>query len=167
MRSLHLVLLGPPRTKKTSQRVVWLKRKNTAPGQKQQFPKILPSEQYEHWFKNVMTYAPIINRQVANMGIALPITGPVGVTALFFREANQGDLTGFMQAVADAIQTPVERHGKQVRNGLGIIEDDAQIVSWDGSRLLKDAANPRIELDVVQLQGSLLDTEPELAEATL
>ena len=50
---------------------------------------------------------------------------------------------------------------KLIRKGAGIIEDDVQIVSWDGSRLAKDAARPRIEVTVfvVEPEQAALDLQ--------
>ncbi len=64
----------------------------------------------------------------------VPFTVPVNGCALFYREALTGDAVGYYQALADALQ--------EAR----IVENDKLIVSWDGSRLLKDAATPRVEV---------------------
>jgi hypothetical protein len=39
---------------------------------------------------------------------------------------------------------------KRSRTGLGLILDDKQIVSWDGSRLLIDRDRPRVELTLTE-----------------
>lgn len=52
--------------------------------------------------------------------------------------------------------THPHREGKKVRDGLGIITDDSLIQHWDGSRLLKDANKPRVELSI-----EILPTGPE------
>lgn len=164
MKALHLILPGIPMTKKTSQRIIRF-------GRNREFVKVMPSEQFCAWFDDLMKFGGQIRREAERAGFVLPIAGPVEVTATVYRKTNTGDLLGYLQSVGDAIQARIERDEydqkkqrdvrKLVRDGLGIIQDDKQIASWDGSRLLKDAANPRIELDVVQLQGSLLDTEPD------
>jgi hypothetical protein len=41
---------------------------------------------------------------------------------------------GYYQGLADLLESR------------GILANDKHIVSWDGSRLLKDAARPRVEL---------------------
>lgn len=61
------------------------------------------------------------------------------------------------------------REGKKVRDGLGIITDDRLIQHWDGSRLLKDAAQPRVELAIEILpvgpeQPALFDQDTELED---
>ncbi|SRR6266568_3945004 len=55
--------------------------------------------------------------------------------AYFFRDVDgPGDAVGYYQGLADLLQ---------VRE---VIEDDKWLVSWDGSRLYLDPANPRVEV---------------------
>jgi hypothetical protein len=61
--------------------------------------------------------------------------------ALFYRARDAGDANGFYQAAADFLQH------------VGILKNDALIRDWDGSRLLKDPANPRIEIRLTQLMA--------------
>jgi Holliday junction resolvase RusA-like endonuclease len=68
-----------------------------------------------------------------------PFATPVHCRALFYRRAEIGDLVGFQQALGDALQ-----EGR-------IIQDDRLIASWDGTRLLKDAKNPRIEVEIEEI----------------
>lgn len=120
MRPLRLVVPGIPRTKKNSGRIV--------PRGGQHI--ILPSKAWESWCKAV---TPLLRG--AMMGARLPpITRPLNCAALFYRDALRGDACGFYQGLADLLQ-----HG-------GVVADDKYIVSWDGSRLLKDASRPRVEL---------------------
>jgi hypothetical protein len=136
---------GPPRTKKTSQRIVQIKAKGGGRG----FTKILPSEAFMEWFKRAMQYAPLIRAQLARAGVRLPITAFVQVRATFYRDRDSGDLLGYEQALADWLQAPkINERGKLIRQGAGVIADDVQIRSWDGSRLSKDAACPRIEVEL-------------------
>ena len=138
---VQFTLSGAPRTKKTHQRIVRMGK----------FSKILPSEQYQAWFGSVLWQGQTITRRLTAGGAVLPLLGPVTVKALIYREANTGDACGYYQAIGDAIQGPIIRNGKQTRDGLGIIQDDRQIANWDGSKLLKDAKNPRIEITVETL----------------
>jgi len=153
--TIRITLHSPPRTKKNSAQII--------PGMKHQM--LVPSAAYTEWFKEVLKQRPLIQQQLA--GIA-PIDKPVAIAATVYREALQGDWTGYVEAIADAIQEEVwscEGCGKRAttakpsacvhcghwkvkrtRKGLGIILDDKQIVHWDGTRLAKDAKNPRIEL---------------------
>jgi len=137
--TLSFTIPGAPRTKKTSPRVF--------PGHR--FPRVLPSEAHEAWFSEAMSHAQQIRARLRQDGAQLPLTGPVEVTALFYREnAVEGDLTGYMQALGDWLQQP--RHQPK-RNGAGIIGDDRQIHSWDGTRKAMDRAAPRIEVTIREL----------------
>ena len=113
--SITMVLNGPPRTKKNSSRV---------------FGGIpLPSEAFIEWNALVQ---PQLAIERSKAKCRLPITTPVNARALFYRKTLVGDACNFYQALADALQ-----EGR-------IVEDDRLIVSWDGSRLLKDSENPRV-----------------------
>ena len=131
------------------------------------FNKILPSEAHEEWFKQAMQYAPLIVGQLRRAGVELPITEGVKIEAIFYRDANRGDLTGYMQGLADWMQAPgyskpTAKHPipKQIRTGAGIIRDDVQILSWGDSHLEIDRKNPRIEVTVFPVAPS----QPEMFE---
>lgn len=120
---LHCVVPGVPRTKKTSNRIV----------RAGAFHKVLPSKAFQVWnemaqihLARVRSASPIWLRD--SRGFTL------NCRALIYRDALRGDAVGFYQAIADALQDS------------GLIENDKLIVSWDGSRLLKDAKNPRVEI---------------------
>ena len=81
------------------------------------------------WLAKVRTGCPF----------GLPLGTPVHVSALFYRHADVGDLNGYQQALGDALE-----QGR-------IIANDKLIHSWDGTRLLKDAARPRIEVQITEL----------------
>jgi hypothetical protein len=120
MTQLALTIWGVPRTKKNSGRIVPRGRRHI----------ILPSEAWETWCKQVV---PQIRQALAGAGMQ-PIAHPVNCRALFYRDALRGDPVGFYQGLADLLE-----HG-------GVVANDKWIVSWDGSRLLKDAERPRVEL---------------------
>jgi len=61
---------------------------------------------------------------------------PVHVKALFYRDADRGDLCGYQQAGGDALEAA------------GVVSNDKIIDSWDGSRRLIDRQNPRVEIEV-------------------
>lgn len=129
---LSFTIPGPPRTKKTSNRIVRCGK----------FPKVLPSKAFEEW--NRMAQIRLRARgALAVLGsggceiskeLCLPLEVPVNCRALFYRERMTGDAVGYYQALADALEEA------------GIVENDRLVVSWDGSRMLKDAANPRVEV---------------------
>ncbi len=127
---------GAPRTKKTSPQIVQAMGRAV----------LVPSEAHKRWFRVAMMSAPIIRTKLIDQGVPLPLRNQVSISALFFRQTNTGDAVGYYQALGDYIQAPRHKNGKTTRRGAGLINDDRQIRDWDGSRLLKDADNPRIEV---------------------
>jgi hypothetical protein len=130
---MRFVIVGPPRTKKTSNRIVRVGR----------FRKILPSEAHERWFKTALPQARI---HAARMRLAAgddyePYE-PVNVKATFYRDAERGDAVGYYQALADLLERS------------GIVKNDRLIRSWDGSRLAVDKRDPRIEFEITPAQGT-------------
>lgn len=73
-----------------------------------------------------------------------PISTPVGIRALIYRDRAVGDVQGFQQAIGDYLQ--LEK--------VGVLANDRLIEHWDGTRRLKDAAHPRIELEITVLDVS-------------
>ena len=134
--TVTFTIVGPPRTKKTSAQIVQAMGRAV----------LVPSEAHKKWFRVAMMSAPIIRTKLIDQGIPLPLRNEVSIAALFYRERNTGDAVGYYQALGDYIQAPRHRNGKTTRRGAGIIDDDRQIRDWDGSRLWKDADNPRIEV---------------------
>ena len=65
---------------------------------------------------------------------------PVNMTALIYREKNVGDALNYLEAIADALERA------------GVVKNDRLIVSFDGSRLLKDADRPRVEVVLTTLE---------------
>lgn len=114
-------LSGPARTKKTSNRLVF------AGGR----PRVLPSAPFEKWNKSAQMQ---LAKWKSENNHTQPIEVSVNCRARFFLEASRGDAVGYYQALADALQEA------------GIVKNDSQLKSWDGSRLFKDAYKPRIEL---------------------
>lgn len=130
---LRLIIYGAPRTKKTSNRIV---RIGKGP---RSFTKILPSKAHEEWFYKALPQAVSArNRTFAT---------DVRVTALIYRESYAGDLVGYLQAIGDLLERS------------GILENDRLITSWDGSRLLKDSAVPRVEIEITEISGAQLGLE--------
>ena len=139
-------IYGPPRTKKTHGRIVTL----TPKGQKREYCHqckrqfgrqiILPSDQYTTWEGEALAQMPLIRSKLAAAGVSLPVVGLVSIEARIYREANIGDTAGFIQAIGDMLQRA------------GILENDVQIEDWDGTRRLKDATNPRVEIFITVLE---------------
>lgn len=124
----RFTLYGSPRTKKNHSRVIRLNGKGGT--------RILPSEAHERWFGMAMPQARLVAAR-----LRVPICEPVAVEALFYRDRAQGDLVGYLQALGDLLEAAC------------IIENDRLIASWDGSRLLKDAVQPRIEVVISRVAG--------------
>lgn len=117
------VLYGPPRTKKTSNRVVF--RGGT--------PKVLPSAAWCAWLDAL--------RETGQLSPSEPLPDvPYRCRALFWRDADRGDLVGFQQGLADVLEEG------------GVISNDKWIQSWDGSRLLVDRACPRVEVTLTPIE---------------
>lgn len=105
----------------------WLKNRDSALPR----PMMLPSANYQIWHHGATKAAlPVLEK----LRTYLPITTAVHVLAKVYREADQGDWCGYMQGIGDWME-----HA-------GVLLNDRQIASWDGSRLYKDADNPRVEL---------------------
>ena len=65
--------------------------------------------------------------------------------AFYLADMRIGDLHAYEQALADAMESS------------GLIDNDKQIASWDGSRRYLDRKNPRVEFEIVDFDG-----EPEV-----
>lgn len=130
---IRLIISGPPRTKKTSNRLVM------AGGR----PRVLPSAAWSTWTKSARITVdglPVSwsGKLSIETGKGLLGAVPLNCAALFYRDARRGDAVGFYQGLADLLEKR------------GIIPNDACLVSWDGSRLLLDRQNPRVELTLTE-----------------
>ena len=111
---------GNPVTKKNSQRI-FVNRKTGK-------PFVKPSEQYEAYAETAGWYIPKEG-----------INSPVNVKCLYFMEnLRRVDLVNLLEATCDIL----------VKYGC-LIDDDSKIVaSHDGSRVLLDRKNPRVEITI-------------------
>lgn len=125
--TLRFTIPGAPRTKKNH-------------GWRTKSGHQMPSRAFTQWNKDAQWSLALIPREQLVYGRRLPLKETVNCSALFYRDAERGDAVGYYQALADALEEA------------GIVENDSLIVSWDGSRMLKDKENPRIEvrLEVVR-----------------
>lgn len=119
---MRFTIEGPPRTKKTSNRLVTRKRDG------RQF--VIPSAANASWTKAAVMQL----RTQCQVPPRLDI--PVNLTAVVYREKNLGDLIGYLQAIADALESAE------------VVTNDRLIVSFDGSRMLKDPSRPRVEITI-------------------
>ncbi len=134
-QALTLTIPGAPMTKKNHPQIV-----NTGEGRR---PLLLPSPEWRAYEKDCLKRMSDFVRQTAGY---LPINYAVGVKALFYRQANTGDLNNYQAGLADLLQKAE------------ILSNDSLIESWDGSRKLKDAIRPRVEIEIKRFgiaQGSL------------
>ena len=119
---MRLIIVGAPRTKKNH-------------GFRTQRGHQMPSAAYAAWDR-------IAQIQLAQFRASMPVsvlcTVPVNVRALFYRQTLTGDAVGYYQALADTLEKG------------GIVQNDRLIESWDGSRLLKDADHPRVEIEITE-----------------
>lgn len=122
----HITVLGKPVTKKNSGRIG-----RTRTGR----PFVLPSAPYVKWLGVAKLQARV---QWFTM-FGQTLDAPCAIAATFYRARRVGDLDNFLAAAGDMLQTA------------GVIKNDRQIRSWDGSRLEADPKNPRIELLITPL----------------
>ena len=134
-RVVKVTVIGAFRTKKTHNQIVSHSGRI----------RVLPSKAWQDWCKKApvvghfVTPVPGMPGKFAAMVGSFPVSGDVNCRALFYRDANRGDAVGFYQGLADLLEKR------------GVLVNDRQIVSWDGSRLLKDAANPRVEIELTEV----------------
>lgn len=119
----------PPRTKKNHSRII--------PGMRH--PILLPSKAYKDWEKGCIRSLTPVLYEMRQQGL-LGLTDFVNCEAKIYRDRNVGDTNGYTQAIGDMLEK------------VGIIANDRQIESWDGTERLKDAALPRLELVITFLR---------------
>ncbi len=123
--NVRFTITGPPRTKKNHGNL-------DLRGSK---PRLHPSKPYQEWDQSAQMQLAVLR---AKSKLPLPIAIEVNITALFYRKTDVGDAVGFYQALADTLQNA------------GVILNDRQITTWDGSRLRKDARAPRVEVLITE-----------------
>lgn len=126
-RPLVFVIVGAPVTKKNSQQ-------RTRHG-------IIQSKAYRTWEPRAVRQ---LREQRGLPPTAIPMrvapeAGLLNMRALVYRKAAVGDLLNYLAAASDALQKAC------------VLIDDKQIVQVDGSRLLIDRKNPRIEIELTRL----------------
>jgi len=137
MNVWHLVVDGPPRTKKTHNVMARAGGRGI----------VLPSK---NWVRGVKTASIEVEMNVGisstcwqPVALMQPVRSQVNCRAFFYRDAERGDAVGYYQGLADLLEKRT------------VIVNDRQIVSWDGSRLFKDAARPRVELWLEQVTAAV------------
>ena len=118
----HMIVHGVPRTKKNSQRIVIIGG----------HPKVIPSKDYKAYEEFVLW---ILNPTASGK----PISTAVNVKCLYFMPTRRRvDLVNLLEASCDILVKA------------GILEDDHSgiVVSHDGSRVLYDKDDPRVEITI-------------------
>jgi len=121
----RFTLPGAPRTKKTSNRILKMGTRNV----------IMPSKAWMAWKKGCLAYV------ATKPELGLYLERPVNCRALIYRDANHGDSSGYISGLADVLEE------------INVVLNDKHITQWDGTRLLKDADNPRVEVTLTVLKA--------------
>jgi Holliday junction resolvase RusA-like endonuclease len=122
------VVKGAPRTAKNHQRIVTNKKTGK--------PFVIASAPASRWGRKAI--GQIVSQWPVRM---CAMAGPLSVRALIYRDRRVGDLDNYLHAVGDALQKA------------GVILNDRQIESWDGSRKLIDKTNPRVEIELTPMDA--------------
>lgn len=131
---ITLTVPGAPRTKKTHNRIILVKRRGQRPRR-----IVMPSEAWENWAKvAVIRIAAVSAGMKAEYPFPLPDRA-YNCAAIFYRDANRGDAVGYYQGLADVLERAK------------VVSNDKYITQWDGSRLLIDRENPRVELVITEV----------------
>lgn len=122
-----------PRTKKNHMQLVTLKTGRQM---------LLPSKAYKTFEKEVLDYIadnPLVVK--SNEEFTLPIKDRVNLKCKFYKEKDyKADLAGYLQAIQDVLVKA------------GVISDDNHkiIESTNGSKVMLDRDNPRIEIEITK-----------------
>lgn len=121
---LTFSILGAPITKKNSQQIIT----NRATGR----PFIMPSKQYKEYEKASLAQLSCVKTLRAE-----PIAEPVNLQCTYYMPTKRKtDLCNLLEATCDILVSA------------GILADDNStiVVGHDGSRVLHDKENPRVEV---------------------
>lgn len=121
-----------PVTKKNSQQIIPIKTKT---GKMRHI--IIPSAEYKKFEKECLPY---LNRVKAQIGV---VNYPINLKCIFYTDTKRKiDLPNLLNAIDDAM----------VKAGL-IVDDNRDIIAGhDGSRVYYDKLNPRIEIEITEMQ---------------
>ena len=126
--TIHLTIKGCPRTKKNSSQIVKIQGRS----------RLIPSKPYREYEKLFLAQVP----ERYKLHLNLPQT----VKCLYYMETHRiVDIAGLEQATYDIL----------VR--AGVLQDDNSriIASQDGSRVLYDKENPRVEISIIPMAQSV------------
>lgn len=117
-------------------------------------PRMFPSKSYRKWVKEarVSVLEPAHHPPI-------PIAHGVHVVATFYRAREYGDLLGYMQALADFLELCMDCRNTPKRctcpgGAQAVLANDKFILSWDGTRMFKDASDPRVKVVINRFGGN-------------
>ncbi len=119
---MKFVIHGSIRSKKNSKRIFGVGR----------CKKVLPSKAYEQWEKGA-------HGELWHQIRGIFFNEPIWVKAIFYYKGKRPDIHGAMESLADCLE------------GV-LIQNDSQIESWDGSRMIHDKDDPRTEFEIVRYE---------------
>lgn len=150
IRSWRLWIVGAPRTKKNHGVLIH--------GRSQ----LIPSASYRDWEKKaqIVVLDPVGSQKTVwafnwkkgsqkrpnplpKPKTFVPVGIPLNCHATFYRERETGDAVGYYQALADLLEAR------------GILDNDRQIVAWDGTRLRKDPDSPSVVVVLTEMAYAL------------
>lgn len=122
---LTYTLYGPPRTKKNSQQI-----RRTAAGR----PFVAPSKVFTEYERSCLAQIKTPYR---------PVSEPVNVKCVYYMPTRRRvDLTNLLEATDDILVKA------------GVLADDcaAVVAAHDGSRVKLDRENPRVEIEITEME---------------
>lgn len=125
---MTITLTGAPRTKKNSQRIV----------RRGRYSSILPSEAYIEYAGDCGVQ--LLAQRATNTGIDYA----VNVACVYYMPTRRRvDLVNLLEATCDIL-----------KDNFVVLDDNAGIIAGhDGSRVLYDKRNPRVEITITPLDG--------------
>ena len=128
---IRLVITGDPRTKKNSMQIVRSGKGKPVPIQSAAYIRYAEAAAWQ------------IRAQAAKMDTRLmPVTGPVNLRCVYFMQTRRAvDLPNLLEATCDILQDA------------RILADDNRdhVAAMDGSRVMYDKQNPRVEILITPL----------------
>jgi hypothetical protein len=157
MSVIRFTIPGAPTTKKNRAQII--------PSESGQGAILVPNEKYRQWRRRAIKWKQVILTTARDAGYTPPIEAHLSCRALFYRPMETtGDFDGYIAGLGDFLEPEWVDPVKDTitRPGVGLIENDRQIRDWDGTRLLIDRENPRIEVELAILTPSQtgLDFQP-------
>lgn len=138
--SVHVIIEGPPAVLKNRQQIVKRGKRSI----------VIPSKSAKDWTDSAVKQASFqwpFNEPI-------PIDIPLAVRIITYAPTRHlRDLDNSLSGPLDMLQ-PAKRGplGKVKKPGAGIISNDSQVKSLDGSRLRYDKERPRVEITIEPFQ---------------